>query len=317
MKEHKGVTALLRAAEQERRCAIGDGGAIYHALRRRVKALELASPYPNLFADVRYWDSLNPEECSLHMIRALAELHPQWTFAGLSAACVYGYQHSYALHDGSVIIASPKGSGHGSAEQLRRLYMHVVPRQKVRGIAVTSPSRTLIDCAAMPFSNALAIYDSALRAGHVAIADIETLMPTTNCDTASVAKLLKHADPRRENGGESWTYASIIELGYAEPSLQVEFTNPDNPGMPYRVDFCWRLADGRIIVAEYDGMAKYVDASNPHRASLQAKLNYERRREHSLTEQGVSTIMHLFFEDVRTTARLEARLSEAGVPKIR
>lgn len=323
MKEHKGVTALLRAAEQEHRCAIGegDGGgagkAIYRALRRRVKALEVTSPYPNLFADVMYWNSLNPEEQSMHMIRALAKLHPQWTFAGLSAACIYGYQHAYSLHDGSVSIASMRGPGTGAAKQLRHIYMHAIPRWKCQGLPVTSPARTLVDCASIPFANALAIYDSALRSGHVTAADVKTLSVQVNCDEAAIGKLLKHADPLRENGGESWAYANIVELGYAEPVSQVEFTNPNNSAMPYRVDFCWRLADGRIIVAEYDGMAKYADITNPNRASLQAKMEYDRNRERDLKSQGVTVITHLFFEDIVHSARLNAKLSDSGVPRIR
>ena len=40
----------------------------------------------------------------MHLIRALAKVHPTWTFAGLSAACVYQYEHSYSLHNGTVDI---------------------------------------------------------------------------------------------------------------------------------------------------------------------------------------------------------------------
>ncbi|MCH9276966.1 hypothetical protein JS533_011935 [Bifidobacterium amazonense] len=317
MKEHKRVTALLKTAEQERRCAIGDGGALYHALRRRVRSLEVVSPYPNLFARTEYWDTLNPEERSLHTIQALTMIHPRWTFAGLSAACVYRYQHSYSLHDGTVSIASSQGTGHGDTARLHRIYMHEIPRWKCRNIPVTSPARTLIDCAAIPFANALAIYDSALRSGHVTRAEVETLMIRVNCDEAAVKRLLHHANPLRENGGESWVYAHIVDLGYAEPLMQIEFVNLDNPNMPYRVDFCWKLADGRIIVAEYDGMAKYADAGNSGRVSLQAKLDYERRRERDLKMQGVTVVVHLFFEDVTHLERLEAKLTDAGVPKIR
>lgn len=317
MKEHKGVTAALRAAETEHRCAIGDGGALYYALRRRLVAGELVSPYPNLFADDEYWAALNPEQKSLHVIRALSRLHPNWVFAGLSAACVYGYQHSFSLHDGSVSIASVNGEGHGDAQRLRRIYMHRIPWQRYRGIAVTSPARVLIDCSTLPFPYALGIFDSALRAGHVSALDIETMLVQTNCEESAVKKLLNHADPLRENGGESWVYGHIVELGYAAPSAQVAFRNPNNPDMPYRVDFCWKLADGRVIVAEYDGMAKYADAGNLRRASLQAKLDYERSRERHLKSQGVTTIVHLFFEDVRQLTRLDAKLVASGVPKIR
>ncbi|WP_175578348.1 hypothetical protein [Bifidobacterium jacchi] len=45
----------------------------------------------------------------------------------------------------------------------------------------------------------------------------------------------------------------MIELGFATPTLQVEFDNLDNHRVPYHVDFCWKLADGRVIVAEFDG----------------------------------------------------------------
>ncbi len=93
--------------------------------------------------------------------------------------------------------------------------------------------------------------------------------------------------------------------------------NPDNPAMSYRVDFCWKLADGRIIVAEYDGMAKYADISNKNRASLQAKMEYDRRRDRHLREQGVTEIVHVFYEDLLRPINLETKLLKAGVPKIR
>ena len=92
--------------------------------------------------------------------------------------------------------------------------------------------------------------------------------------------------------------------------------NPDNPAMSYRVDFCWKLADGRIIVAEYDGMAKYADISNKNRASLQAKMEYDRRRDRHLREQGVTEIVHVFYEDLLRPINLETKLLKAGVPKI-
>ncbi|PWG66373.1 hypothetical protein [Bifidobacterium callitrichidarum] len=317
MKEHKEVSAALRQSEASQRCVIGANRALYHALRRRVRTGELISPYPNLFASQSYWNNLSLEQQSLHIIRALATLHPQWVFAGLSAACIYGYQHSYSLHDGTVFIASSNGTGHHDTKRLQRIYMSNVPKWRCSEILVTSPARTLIDCATISFPYALAIYDSALRAGRVSAMDVTVLMLQTNCDESAVRRLLQYADPLRESGGESWACGCIIELGYAVPQLQETFDNPDNLRMPYRVDFCWKLADGRIIVAEYDGMAKYADTSNPNRASLQAKLNYAYRREQHLANQGVTSIVHLFYEDVIDRVRLGAKLSEAGVPKIR
>ncbi|PST46555.1 hypothetical protein CPA40_05385 [Bifidobacterium callitrichos] len=316
MKEHKGVTALLRTAEQERRCAIGESRSLYHALRRRAEALELVNPYPNLYSDAGYWRGLNSEQQSMHVIRALSRMHPKWVFAGLSAACVYGYQHAYSLHDGSVYIAGTCGASVRDCAQLKRIYMNRVPVWCSGSILMTSPARTLIDCAVFPFPNALAIYDSALRAGHVTIEEVRTLSIRSNCDESAVRRLLDHANPLSENGGESLTRGNIEELGFAAPELQIEFENPDNPTMPYRVDFCWRLADGRVIVAEFDGMTKYADTTNPNRASLQAKLDYERTRERHLKDQGVTVIIHLFYEDVMSPERLSAKLTTGGVPRI-
>lgn len=318
MKEHKEVISLLKRAEAKQCCAIsGSNNALYHALRRRVKSRELISPYPTLFARTDYWAQLNAEEQSLHMIRALATLHPQWTFAGLSAACVYGYQHAYSLHDGSVHIAGNSGITGRDHSKLNRIYMSRIPLWKCQGILVTSPARTLVDCSAFPFSSALAIYDSALCSGHVTIEEINTLAIQTNCDETAVAKLLRYANPASENGGESFTRGQIILCDFAVPLLQVEFENPNNPTAPYRVDFCWKLADGRIIVAEYDGMAKYADTINQSRASLQAKMEYERRREQNLKAQGVTAIVHLFYEDVMNPKRMTAMLLKAGVPRLR
>ncbi|KAB5603490.1 hypothetical protein EHS19_10380 [Bifidobacterium jacchi] len=316
MRKHEGVSRLLREAELNRRCAIGDGGSLYHAMRRRVQSLELVSPYPNLFADRAYWQALDVDERHWHVVGALAICHPQWTFAGLSAACIYGYQHAHTLHDGTVHIASTGGICRKGPPRLHRTYMSRIPRCRYRGVSVTSPARTLVDCASMPFANALAIYDSALRSGSVTVDDIATEALLSNRDESPVRLLLQHADPKSENGGESLSRGKIIDCGFATPQLQIEFPNPDNPDMPYRVDFCWRLHDGRIIAAEYDGMAKYADVSNANRASLQAKLDYERRRERHLRERGVM-VVHLFYEDVINTARLEAKLLAVGVPKVR
>lgn len=318
MKEHKGVKALLKEAEHERRCAIGVGDAMQHALRRRLKSLELVSPYPNLYSRTEYWERLNAEERSLHTIRALSKRHPRWVFAGLSAVCLYGFEHAYGLHDGRIHVMSRSGPRASDSGLLHRLYMPCAgPLWRNGDIFMTSPARTLIDCVTYPFANTLAIFDSALRRRLVSVEEIRALAVRTSCDERAVARLLRYASPASENGGESLMRGLLIEHGFAEPQLQVEFDNPDNPMAPYRVDFCWRLADGRIIVAEYDGMAKYADVSNPNRASLQAKLDYERRRERHLKDRHVTVVTHIVYEDLMEAQRLERKLSESGVPRIR
>ena len=209
------------------------------------------------------------------------------------------------------------GIGGGDEARLNRIYINRIPTRKHNGILLTTPARTLLDCAAFPFPQALPIYDSALRKSLTTIEEVQSLMIQSVCDEVSVTKLLKYADPLSENGGESLMRGQITELSFGIPLLQVQFMNPDNPAMSYRVDFCWKLADGRIIVAEYDGMAKYADISNKNRASLQAKMEYDRRRDRHLREQGVTEIVHVFYEDLLRPINLETKLLKAGVPKIR
>lgn len=48
-----------------------------------------------------------------------------------------------------------------------------------------------------------------------------------------------------------------------------------------------------------------------------AKFEYERQRDANLKTQGVTSIKHLFYEDVSDLKRLNALLTAIGIPKIR
>ncbi|MBW3090602.1 hypothetical protein [Bifidobacterium miconisargentati] len=318
MREHKAVTALLRQAESERRCAYGNNGAQRRALKRRESIGELVAPYPAVYAAAQYWNALNPPQQTLHVIRALALKHPSWVFAGLSAACAYGLEHAYQLHDGTISIASTLVNRNTDCSKLRRIYMNDIRPWTAYGIRVTSPERTLIDCGnQFEFPYALALFDSALRRNYTTTERIWGLLIQVSPDTSRIKPLLEYANPLSENGGESLMRGLIRQQHFAAPLLQVEFPNPDSSRSPYRVDFCRKLADGRIIVAEYDGIAKYADASNEHRASILAKLEYERRREAHLKANGVTAIIHVFYEDLIKVDQLAGKLLNAGVPKLR
>lgn len=92
-----------------------------------------------------------------------------------------------------------------------------------------------------------------------------------------------HADGRSENGGESVVRAIILELGFAEPDLQVEIEDPLNPGTYKRVDYYWLLEDGRAIVGELDGFEKYLKTHGNPRKSPDENLRSAikaMRREH-------------------------------------
>lgn len=353
MKQHKGVNMAITRAQEERRCAIGDTDAMRRALKRRHKAGELVSPYRNLYVSPDYWHRLNVCQRSLHVVRGLLVLHPTWVFAGLTAADVYGFDHSWALHDDAVYVADANGDGivdrsrlsteignvgrsagsdfggYGATSgqgfgmaatgvyEIRRLYIPSVNKHPVNGITVTDPVRTLIDCAlCMQFRYALAVFDSAARKG-VDMTSVRDSCKGLHMDRAPIEMLAGYADGRSENGGESLVRAAIITSGFALPQLQVEIRDPSYPARRFRVDFLWKLYDGRVIVLEYDGMAKYEDVSMTRGRTAKQVLNEQKERDRVLHAAGVTLILHCTYEDVCGSNRLFVMLRDAGVPLIR
>ncbi|MBT1177323.1 hypothetical protein JS532_07050 [Bifidobacterium callimiconis] len=315
MRTHIPTERLLDEAEHNHRCAIGGTDAQRRALLRRSKAGILVSPYRNLYARAEYWSSLTPPQRHIHTARALSIAHPHWIFAGLTAACAYGLDHSYSLHtDMTITIASTIPDTPHHNPRLRRIRMSDIPHHRIADIPVTDIYRTLIDCATMfSFADALPMFDSAARKG-ASIVDLPDRCRALGIDSANVVTLCAYADPLSENGGESFARATIIQLGFVVPRLQRPFANPANPNAPLRADFTWELPGGVIIVAEFDGMGKYV-MTDTKRSSIQAKVHAEREREDQLKSQGVTTIVRFEFEDLTHPERLERKLLQAGVPK--
>lgn len=83
------IDQLLNQAEQEGRCLIPPSTAIRKALLRRIGSA-VVSPMPGLFARKMRWDELNRAQRHCEIIRALAIIHPDWTFCSFSAACLLG-----------------------------------------------------------------------------------------------------------------------------------------------------------------------------------------------------------------------------------
>lgn len=172
---------------------------------------------------------------------------------------------SYRPHDKLNIIYSP------------------YPRENAvlaNGIHVTNPPRTLLDCGrTLEFIYSLPIFDDAAADG-IEEKQILQECARTTLDCSRIFKLLRYTDAGSENGGESFARAVMIENGFAVPQLQVSFAD-SLTGKQFRVDFLWRTTDGRIIVGELDGTAKYVDPKMTDRRSIQETVQAEREREPS------------------------------------
>lgn len=89
MKHHKAVDILITKAEATQQCAYGTTKAHRSALARRVQARELKRVFPNMYAASEYWDSLQPDERIRHIARTLHNRHPDWVFAGVTAAAIH------------------------------------------------------------------------------------------------------------------------------------------------------------------------------------------------------------------------------------
>lgn len=88
---------------------------------------------------------------------------------------------------------------------------------------VTTPLRTVIDCARqLPFDEALAIADSALRSGLVTREELDA-MRVVGAGAGAVRRVLDHADARSANAFESVLRALCIEAGLeVEPQLPIQ-----------------------------------------------------------------------------------------------
>ena len=96
---------------------------------------------------------------------------------------------------------------------VRVLWTNLAEDQVADG--VTTPFRTVIDCARLlPFDEALAIADSALRSGLVTRAELDAV-DVRGAGAAAGRRVLRHTDARAANPFESVLRALCLEVGPA------------------------------------------------------------------------------------------------------
>ena len=315
MKIDSQIERLLDESQNAHRCAVTTDVNLRRKLRRRCESGELTMPYPQLFARKETWDALNPREKKRHAILALAMVRPDWIFCAQSAACLYGIEQSYQIHDNPMIhIASTHESGIYRARRsdavIHRVYTPNPQYNVINGAKVTTLPCTIHQCAlVLPFEQILPLADSAVRSG-MALDDLRQFPVHSATEALAIGNVLEYTDPRSENGGETLARSRFIERGLMIPQLQKEFPNPQNPEYPFRVDFIWILPNGRMIVAEYDGMTKYGN----DRKTIANHVHREKLRDEALRQHGVTAIIHFDYEDLLNPNELIARLVAAGVP---
>lgn len=317
MKRYGDLDERLEEAERVARLLRARDRAEYQALRRRRVAGEVAEPYPGLFC--RIDPSARPDKRTnaRRVLRTLAAEHPAWAFCSFSAAVAHGLQVPHECLSPVRIIAAP-GTTRRSGGALRR---HLLRAESsiVDGIRATGIDQTVLDCLRHgTFSQGLAVADSAL---HWELTTKDALTEHFAAAGAGIGgirgarRALAHADGRAENGGESLARAIMIERGFSVPELQVHVEDPVEPGALRRVDFLWRLPNGKKIICELDGLGKYLPEGTDGCAVEHAvrELSRERVRESHLNLTG-ATVVRLASSDLSDPDHVAHILEIAGVP---
>ena len=312
------VRASLDEAESRGACLDAGKRTMCRELALRAEKGELVCPLPRLYARSDYWRELAPDQWALHQMRGLARLRPQWVFAGSSAAVAHGLPVTYGLFK-TLEVVSENGARRYCANKVRGLY---VRGEEAKGIElgdlrVTEALRTALDCGrTLPFRDGVAIVDGALHNGLFTKDDLVDYLDGRKDGVHGIQRARKvaaFADGRSGSGGESIARATMYELGFSAPELQVPLEDPVD-GRPYFVDYLWRLPDGRMIAGELDGGEKYMNAGMTHGRSALDVMRAERRRESRITA-GCDAVVRFSPADVADVWHLNTLLEAFDVPK--
>jgi hypothetical protein len=176
----------------------------------------------------------------------------------------------------------------GSGNRRGHLHVHAAPLAdsevvEVRGIAVTSLARTVVDLGrSIPLGQAVAAGDAALRSGlpPVALEQSLTLAPGRR-GIAAARRAVALLDPRSESAGESASRVALVELGLPPSHLQYEVRSPAG-GLVGRADFAW---EQHRTLGEFDGRVKYGALLRPGQR-VEDVVWAEKRREDALRDLG-------------------------------
>lgn len=149
------------------------------------------------------------------------------TLSHLSAALHHGWKVKTVPDVVWVTVRRKRRLRARDLEGIRPHWNELTPAERAAG--VTSPVRTVLDCArVLPFDEALAVADSALRSGLVSRDGLlEAAGGTRDPGATAARRVARHADGRAANPFESVLRALALEVGLeltpqlliAEPGL--------------------------------------------------------------------------------------------------
>mgnify|MGYP007131769979 CR=1 FL=1 len=168
---------------------------------------------------------------------------------------------------------------------------------------------------ASPFADGLAVADGLLRRLDIdreLLGEIVDELSACRKGVATARRVAAYADARAESGGESVARGIMICEGLVPTDLQRMLRDPVDGRGTYYADFVFELRDGKTVIGEFDGKAKYVDPALLGDKITIGTLLDERKRESHITLLGMP-VARFTWNDVRTRGRLCQILAAAGV----
>lgn len=313
------LDTLMNNARRLGRLLVPTSAADATALRRRVRNNGYVRPFPQMYAEKTWWDSLRPDERYWHVVRTYAALHPLCVFAGITALFIRGIM-PYQVAQGrmEIEVVTPSSSHSASSRFVRRIPLKSNTRGLAsveHGLRVITIEKSLVDLAhTRNFTEVIGYIFDCIKQGKTSLERVCEAMKELKWfkGLSRLRFALRHLCLSTDNAGEAKVFALISKMGYQRPQTQREFTNPANMLMPYRVDFCWETSAG-FSVLELDGLtAKRQKQAESYGAARRA-LQQNFVRESELGRQNVTRIKHLTYDEAMDSRILVHTLHVLGV----
>ncbi|ROS76356.1 hypothetical protein EDF24_1945 [Curtobacterium sp. PhB130] len=294
----------------------GRRGARLSAAADTGRLLRLA---PARYVDADAWRRADPGTRHVARVRAVhGRLSERLIVSHASAAALHGLPWRGEFPDVVEVIDTQRTT----TQSLRSVRKHPGQDRSLQTVRMTTTGRRVTDIVVTAIDIAIAyelrlsvpILDVVLRRG-VDRAALTTELAGRSAvhGRARATAAIELADALSGSPGESVARVALDEVGAPRPELQREFH--DDAGFVARVDF-WFPEQG--IVLEFDGRAKYTDASMRDAGTTAADVVYaEKRREDRLRRvPGVNGIGRFGWTEANDAELLRALLRSCGVPMV-
>ncbi len=174
-----------------------------------------------------------------------------------------------------------------------------------RGVPVTTPAWTVVDCARLlSRRDGLIVADAALHEGLCTLEQLEAVLGTAGAvrGISRARWVVANADPLSESPGETWTRMVVRDLGY-EVVSQFHVHEGD---FDAEVDL---MIAGTRVGLEFDGLIKY---RGRHKRQAENTVLREKIRQGRLEELAYA-ILRIVWDQLHNPQAVDRRIRAKGV----